>query len=37
MIYFFYQMNLTAIYKAVHDGNGKITVDDVRGGAENIR
>lgn len=30
MIYFFYQMNLTVIYKAVHDGNGKITVDDAR-------
>lgn len=30
MIYFSYQMNLTVIYKAVHDGNGKITVDDAR-------
>lgn len=27
---FFYWMNLTVIYKAVHDGNGKITVDNAR-------
>lgn len=27
---FFYQMNLTVIYKAVHDGNGKITADNAR-------